>query len=230
MFFKKLFFLTLFIFFIPQFIFAQNDDQTVISKIMRYDNLNSAIQAGNLEEFRKIAQKNPDQLLKMDAEGKNSIHIAITYNQFDILKSIVEDFGISPRLIIKHQKLTTHLAAFYGDDKMLDYLLNKHLVPIDKLDSFGMSPLDWAIFGAKARNVDFILKNNNKERILSQVKNAKKIAVALLNYKSDTESANIMQMIILQKILAGDQPTMTDILYNLEDIVLILNNFENDGP
>lgn len=210
---------------------AAQDANDTISKIMGYDELKSAITRGDEENVRKILKDNKELVNLPTRDGTMPINIAITFNRKDIARILIEEYGCSALIISSNGRLTTHYAALSGDVEMLDYLLNKKLVPINHADKNGLLPIHMAILGAKAKAVNFLIKNGSPVKIISnKAPQPAELAKSLLTYKDKKETQNMMQMMILQMILSGESPTMKDILYNLEDIVLLLEEAGDNEP
>lgn len=180
----------------------------------------TAILSGNVETCKFVLSK-----FRLDSVA-NPLHLAIDKGHSQLAKYLIEENLVDLKAKDKNLRNAFHIAARNGENKTLEYLLNKEKSLIDEPDgSEGLTPLSWACVKSQESSVEVLLsKGANIELVDFQKRSA-------LHHAAIVGNVNIAKLIldfkgqndVIEKAdKNGIRPIDQAICYGHRDLVMLL--------
>lgn len=104
--------------------------------------LHTACKKGDLEQVRKLIQKENVDPMKPDQTGMFPIHIAIMENKIDCVKMLLNQFACSPNVVDKNRMTGLHYACLFGYVDIVRLLVVHHDIDLISRNLDGKSCID----------------------------------------------------------------------------------------
>ncbi|KAJ7981453.1 Protein ACCELERATED CELL DEATH 6 [Quillaja saponaria] len=137
--------------------------------------LHYAASIGYLKGVRLLLKKDSELALESNSEGLLPIHIACEEGHIDVVKEFLEQEWLDPNeLLSKSSQNILHIAAKYGKDNVVNYILrNKNLgILLNQKDRKGNTPLHLAAKSLHPKTVLFLTQD---KRLQVEVANNQKL-------------------------------------------------------
>lgn len=155
-------------------IFYPSDSAAVLTEKQRQAivRLSTKIKAGDLESVKKVVPPRAG-IVKIFSQNSELVgyilKYAIEYGKFEIVKYLV-DHVVSVKTYFKDIGSPLTLAALYGKQDILQYILSKNIVGIETTDPIGFTVLFHAVKGGYCDLVKYLVLNR-KAKIFVKSKN-----------------------------------------------------------
>ena len=134
------------------------------NNIVSYSPLHAACRAGNVECVRQLLSRSDVETDETDEEGRTGLIVSSIFNQYEIAKILLNPpnhkKGADPTLLNLNGRGALFMAAYFGNEQIVNLIINTNKVNVNEGDTKGFFPL---FVGAQNghHNIVNILLNNN---------------------------------------------------------------------